>query len=739
MHLSHFHQRLVASLLLGIITVAGWAQNQPRIGYLYPAGGKQGTTVTVLAGGQYLQGVTNAYMSGKGIDVTVKDYVKTLTPQQHNQLKQKIKDLLEKKQAASATNAWTASDDKTLEDLRKSMAIPPNRQANPALMEEVMLDVTVGTNAEAGEHELRLRTPQGLTNPLLFHVGDLPEVGEPLRDPKFEPPAKKDLLVTLPCTINGQILPGESDIIRFTAHRGDHIVAATSARTLMPYLADAVPGWFQAVLTLYDVQGKEVAYDDDYRFNPDPVLYYEIPTQGEYTLEIRDAIFRGREDFVYRITAGQLPFITSIHPLGGTVGTPTTLTLKGWNLPTNTMQITPTESTLKHITNPQQPWINNPVVFASDQFPECLEQESNNTVNDAQPLDTPTIVNGQIDQPGDRDIFRFKGKAGQVIVLEILARHLNSPLDSTLALWDANGRQLAFNDDSKESLTGLGTHQADSKILYTLPSDGDYFACVSDAQHQGGPEYGYRLRISPPQPDFEVYIVPSSLNARSGSSLPITIHAVRKDGFTNEIALEINDAPAGFFMSGGRIPAGQDQICCTLSTPASPDTNMVRLRLQGQATIGNQKITQPVIPADDMMQAFAYHHLVPARELLLTMTGRWLQNKPVRYIGANPLKIRRNETNRISFASSRSLANQFQFELSHAPEGISIKDVTSSQDGIEIELALDLSKTRAGLSGNLIFEARPQNKAKPEKTGVKANRRPAPVGYLPAVSFVIVE
>ena len=65
--------------------------------------------------------------------------------------------------------------------------------------------------------------------------------------------------------------------------------------------------------------------------------YYEIPADGEYVVEIKDAIYRGREDFVYRITVGELPFVTSIFPLGGRAGAQTTVELKGWNLPATTL------------------------------------------------------------------------------------------------------------------------------------------------------------------------------------------------------------------------------------------------------------------------------------------------------------------------------------------------------------------------------------------------------------------
>jgi hypothetical protein len=45
---------------------------------------------------------------------------------------------------------------------------------------------------------------------------------------------------------------------------------------------------------------------------------------------IHDSIYRGREDFVYRITVGELPFVTSIFPLGGQMGALVAPTMKGW-------------------------------------------------------------------------------------------------------------------------------------------------------------------------------------------------------------------------------------------------------------------------------------------------------------------------------------------------------------------------------------------------------------------------
>jgi hypothetical protein len=90
---------------------------------------------------------------------------------------------------------------------------------------------------------------------------------------------------------------------------------------ILPYIADAVPGWLQAALTLYDAEGKELAYADGFRHQQDSVLIYKVPADSEYVVEIRDSLYRGREDLVYRLSLGALPYITEVYPLGGKRGT----------------------------------------------------------------------------------------------------------------------------------------------------------------------------------------------------------------------------------------------------------------------------------------------------------------------------------------------------------------------------------------------------------------------------------
>ena len=231
---------------------------------------------------------------------------------------------------------WTPADEKTAATIRDKIArLNPRKFTNPAISETMTVQVEISADAAPGQRELRAWNPLALSNPMAFCVSPWPEIREKesadeaqnanerrrfapqqMAGPKRAEPES----ITLPAVINGQIMPGDVDRFRFRAQKGQKLVFVASARNLIPYLPDAVPGWFQATLSLSDSKGKEVAYDDDFRFSPDPLIYFEVPASGDYVLEIKDSIYRGREDFVYRVECGELPFVTGVFPLGGQAG-----------------------------------------------------------------------------------------------------------------------------------------------------------------------------------------------------------------------------------------------------------------------------------------------------------------------------------------------------------------------------------------------------------------------------------
>ena len=727
----------------------------PHVAFVYPAGGRQGATFTVSVGGQNLNATAAVHFSGRGLTAKISGYERPLTQKEINDLRDEQQALQDKRAAVRADTAkpaFTAENEKRSAEIRTLLATRGNRQLSPVLAETVTLEVTIGPEAVPGEHELRVRTPGGLSNPMVFCVGQLQEFTEPARiatSPASGARPKRDgdprnrhlgtgLEVTLPATVNGQILPGEVDRIQFTATRGQRIVLVAAARTLIPYLADAVPGWFQATLGLFDDDGRELAYADDYRFNPDPILRYDIPADGRYVIEIKDAIYRGREDFVYRIAVGELPFVTSIFPLGGPSGSRASFDLAGWNLSGTKLEMDTTEKRpgtfFVSVRNQHQ--LSNSVRISLDGQLDCFEAEPNDRPDLAQPIALPIALNGRIDRPGDQDVFRFNGKAGDEIVAEVFARRLGSPLDSVLKLNDADGKQIAVNDDHEDKSYGLLTHHADSRIACKLPADGDYFLTLADTQHQGGNDYGYRLRVGPPQPDFDLRVTPSTINVRAGASTAVTVYALRRDGFSGEITLQLRDAPWGFGLSGGRIPANQEKIQVTVTAPYRASDEVFGITLVGFATIGGKTVGHTVIPCEDMMQAFSYKHLVAAKDLLVDVTGR---GAPFRVVTKGPLRLVPGGKTRLQIAApSTKSVGKIHFDLLEAPEGISIQQTSEGTgDTINVTIACAAGTTKRGPQGNLLLSGFGERPTANPAAKTKANQR-VPLGAVPAIPFEIV-
>jgi len=780
-----------AAMVLCVVDVWGeTAVREPHIGYLYPAGGQQGTTVQVTAGGLYLRGVNNVYVSGQGVSASVVKYqgrLKALNMEQRDELRRRLGELRQKKMGGNLpgknrpgpplkrdpdkkdpnkrdTNKRSENapaemntkpvelpdhpllrnlDKLSLEGLQKvaeEFGRPNLLQANPQIAETVVIEIKIDSDAAPGDREIRLGGTNGLTNPIHFQIGVLPEICEPdFNDPGMPVVTRANI----PVVLNGQILPGEVDRFRFRATRGQHIVIEAQARRLIPYLGDAVPGWFQAALKLHDASGKEVAYADDFRFDPDPVLYYEIPRDEDYVLEINDAIYRGREDFVYRIAVSEQPFITRIFPLGARVDAAASVSVSGWNLPEQQLKLDTKAGAggIRRISLRQDGKLSNSVIYAVTDMPECVEVENNNTTTAAQKIVPPVIVNGWIGSSDDKDVFRFDGRAGQDIVVEVYARRLNSPLDSLIQLTDEAGKVLASNDDHEDKESGLMTHYADSYLSAKLPKDGVYYVHLADTEHHGGEDYGYRLRIGPPQPDFSVYVSPSSVNVPAGRIVPISVHVFRKEGFEGDIELVLKGTPEGFVLDGGRVPSGRDTIRVTLTAPQKMPPRPIIIGFEGQARIGGQLVCRPAVACEDMMQAFIYRHLVASQELMVAAAGNRRTVLVARLSNDTPVRLPAGGSAKIRVEIPPVLMQQnVQLALSNPPEGISLEDVTADSDGLAFVLKADAKKLKAGFADNLIVEVSGQVAGRAQANGAaKQKEQRVSFGVLPAIPIEIVK
>jgi hypothetical protein len=581
----------------------------PAIFFVFPAGGQRGKTIEVAIGGQQLKGATGVYVSGKGLTAR-------LLPEE------KPDPAAKQKAGAPKTppRPWISTNNRSSEILRVSIAI--------------------AADAERGEHDLRLITPGGVSMRGRFFVDELPEVVA------FQPNSEKaDALSveSLPAVVNGQIfttaaLQGGPDrgYWRVPAKAGQTLVCECQGRALLPFDYWAVPGWLDACLALYDSDGKRLEFVDDFRFKPDPVLFHKMEKDGEYLLEVRDVLYRGSQDFVYRVRIGALPYITHIFPLGGRRGSTAKIDLFGVNLPNNSLDVAigADSPAVRYVSVRQNGATSNAVPFAVDDLPEVLESEPNDSLAMANRVTVPVVINGRIQKAGDEDYFVFKAEAGQTLAMEVQARRLDSPLDSVLTLYDAEGKKLDENDDpprpmaepdpvkktpypdlacNVDPLDALATHIADSRLVHTFSQAGDYAVRIRDVRDEGGEEYAYRLKIAPARPDHVLRVNTDSARLAQGDSILLAITVLRKDGFDGEIKLAVQDLPPGLAAGDAVIAASQQETQLTIAASASATPGLCFPVVVGTATVDGQPLVRKAIPVETVVQAFYIKHWVPTK------------------------------------------------------------------------------------------------------------------------------
>ena len=137
-----------------------------------------------------------------------------------------------------------------------------------------------------------------------------------------------------------------------------------------------------------------------------------------------------------------------------------------------------------------------------------------------------------------------------------------------------------------------------------------------------------------------------------------------------------------------------------------------------------------------MLQAFIYHHLVPAPDLLAFVSGNNNNNAPIVVLGTaripvdgdGQVVVSRNKRPPFSVGDIRC-------ELRDPPDGITIKGVSLADEGVALSFHCD-AKTKPGGGGNLIVEVF-NEKPFPAKDGKKAGINRSSMGLLPAIPFEI--
>ena len=499
--------------------------------YLFPAGGRRGTTVPVHVGGLFLHKDAAWELLGPGV-------------------------ALASPRLAPAPTLW----------FEGPMLPLPESQAAEDYPKDTAAEVRVAADAALGVRRGRVWTAQGAASGLAFVVGDLPEIVEQEIDGD---PVPMD--VPLPVTINGRIFPRQNvDWWTFPLHKGQSVSCEVCAARLGSPL--------DSYLEVIDPSGRVVAANDD-AFGADSFVRVTAAADGKYGVRIRDANGKGGPAYVYRLTLTTSPYIDRVYPLGGRRGETANFLLAGQDVPA-----APVEVKLPADGPNDYAWRfpcgdgreANPVLLDLDDLPERAEAEPNDLPAQANKAAVPAMLNGRIDKPGDVDWWSFPAKKGEMLALELRAAQLGSPLQGVLTVCDAQGKELA----RAEAAAG----QLDPVLTFAPPADGDYCVRVADRfASRGGPAFAYRLRLAPAVPGFRLQLAADVLTLPRGGQAKLKVTAERLGGFADAIPLTLDGLPGGVKATNAAIPAGQNAVEIAFAADATAPIAVGRVSVRGEA------------------------------------------------------------------------------------------------------------------------------------------------------------
>ncbi|MBQ3026454.1 MAG: hypothetical protein IJD27_02850, partial [Alistipes sp.] len=497
-------KNLILAILFLLLSTPLYAQKL-TMGYLYPAGGQVGTTVEIQAGGLNINRATKVLFSHPGI----KGEVEAI------------------KESAS--------------ERRKRRRL--NDQSSPQLADRVRIRITIDKGVPCGIYDLRLQGPKGVSNMLPFEVASYPNYLEThSRDHR-----KVNEVSSLPTVLCGYVTPGGVDKFRFKGRKGETIVANVKARQLVPYIADAVPGWFQPVMKIVDSKGKEIAFSDDYHHYVDPVITVTLPKDDKYTLMIHDAIFRGREDFNYRIHLGVIPFVTGRYPAYGVAGKKTKQSIEGVNLGAEKTAVKVKKEGYNQVTFTNDIGTSNAVPFYT--VPKGIR-----LLHSPKEGTELTLYNAVADSlTKDAKVKRYKiyVERREPLVVELVGRRNGSRIDALMRLKNEYGEVLAKVDDTEDPMQGMMTFHADPVLKYTPRRSGDYILEVEDLHRGYGKDYHYLVRRHRQLPSFNAFVSPANITIPSGGTSMFRVDITGR--YKRPAHLEIKGLPKGYTTSSTKL------------------------------------------------------------------------------------------------------------------------------------------------------------------------------------------
>ncbi|NBV21316.1 MAG: hypothetical protein EBS05_05265 [Proteobacteria bacterium] len=490
--------------------------------------------------------------------------------------------------------------------------------------------VTVAASVPVGEFDVRAIGKHGISNPRTFVVSDFDEFTE--KEPNNQ--RAEANRITLNTTINGRVSPAEDvDWFVFAAKRGQRVLLECKAWRLDSRL--------DGFLWLFDANGKQLAASQDEAIRNekrDPFIDIDIPEDGDYYVKFTDFTYSGSGDHFYRLSAGTMPYIDFISPLGARPGSNAPITVYGRNLPGGKpseftvkgrplqkiglpapladLPLTGTTLNFSEVVRPSTSPLNgvevrlkneagssNAKLLLASGLKELLEIEPNNSTNQAQRIVPPCAVSGRFDPIKDADYFVVAAKKNEKFTVRVLSERLASPADPDLEVLKPDGSLLNSASDWGENIGQLRftSNTRDIQHTFTAPADGDYYLRLEHvyAQGQGGAQYYYRLEVeSEPMPDFRLVCQPphdirmDSHVVRQGGRERLDILVWRLDGHNDPITVTATKLPPGVKVEPIVIGPGVKWASLIITADATAPINEGEIEVVGTSEAVGRKLVR---------------------------------------------------------------------------------------------------------------------------------------------------
>jgi len=452
--------------------------------------------------------------------------------------------------------------------------------------------LTVLPDVALGVYPVRVQTDEGLSNPFLFAVGQLPQFAEKEDNTTFE---AAQALPAPPLVVEGEIAGNDVDYFRFAGKKGQVVVVDAQCARIGSGVDPTIR------LTTAAASRRFVASaDDSPGLLTDARLVAELPEDTDYVVEISDSRYQGAGRPVYRLLIGPVPVADEVFPLGGREGETLGLELRGGTLgerriaAASLVRLPGTFLCAPRLTTAM---LGLPASGGPGLDVESLHQLVTGTLPElrepgdpsASPLRAvaPIVFNGRIDPPGDEDRFVLAVPAGQRLHIEMEASKYGSALDGVLQVQGMKGSAIASADDTTIEVPGQQAGQGgialpDPALELTVPGGTtEVSLVVRDLEGRGGVGFPYRIVVTPIVPGFDLQANQPQVSVPRGGTAALGVTAARKE-YNGPIIVTVADPPAGLTVRPGTIAPGQNVGALSISAVPTAAFAAVPLKLIGR-------------------------------------------------------------------------------------------------------------------------------------------------------------